>query len=39
MKVGNSIWMMVLAARGDLRVWHLVVNGVIYVMYVAVMLA
>jgi cation:H+ antiporter len=31
-------WMMLLARRGDLRVWHLAVNGLIYVIYVSVML-
>lgn len=34
-----GIWMMVLAVRGDLRVWHLAVNGLIYGLYVSVMLA
>lgn len=34
-----GLWLFVLARRGDLRLWHLAVNGVIYVGYVSVMLA
>jgi hypothetical protein len=33
-----TTWLYVLARRGDLRVWHLVVNLVLYVGYVLVML-
>lgn len=33
-----GLWMFALARRGDLRLWHLAVNGVIYVGYVSLML-
>jgi cation:H+ antiporter len=33
-----AAWLYVLARRGDLRVWHLIVNLVLYVGYVLVML-
>ena len=33
-----ATWLYVLARRGDLRVWHLILNLVLYVGYVAVML-
>lgn len=33
-----GIWLFVLARRGDLRLWHLAVNGAIYVGYVSLML-
>lgn len=34
-----GIWLFLLAHRGRLRVWHLFVNGVVYVSYVVVMLS
>jgi len=33
-----GFWMYLLARRGDLRLWHLAVNGVIYVGYLSVVL-
>ena len=33
-----GLWLWVLARRGDLRVWHLAANGLVYACYVAVML-
>lgn len=35
---GAAVWLYVLALRGALRVWHLFVNGAIYVLYVTLML-
>jgi cation:H+ antiporter len=33
-----AIWLRFLVAKGDLRVWHLLVNGVLYVTYLAIVL-
>ena len=34
-----SIWLRAMLARGQLRVWHLAVNGVLYITYLAIALA
>jgi cation:H+ antiporter len=33
-----AIWLRILVAKGDLRVWHLLVNGVLYLTYLAIVL-
>jgi cation:H+ antiporter len=33
-----AIWMRILVAKGDMRVWHLLVNGALYLFYLAVVL-
>jgi cation:H+ antiporter len=33
-----AIWMRFLVAKGDMRVWHLLVNGVMYLTYLAIVL-
>lgn len=33
-----ALWMRVLAARGQLRVWHLTANGLLYVIYLSIAL-
>jgi cation:H+ antiporter len=33
-----AIWLRLLVAKGDLRVWHLLVNGALYVTYLAIVL-
>jgi cation:H+ antiporter len=34
-----AIWMRYLASKGGIRVWHLMVNGVLYVTYLAIVLS
>jgi cation:H+ antiporter len=34
-----AIWLRVIAQKGDLRVWHLLVNGAMYVTYLAIVLS
>lgn len=34
-----ALWLYVLSRRGALRVWHLMVNGVVYVAYITTMVA
>jgi cation:H+ antiporter len=36
---GSGAWLYLLARQGGLRVWHLFINGAIYVIYVIAMLA
>jgi len=33
------LWLRVMLSRGQLRVWHLGLNGVLYVTYLAIALA
>jgi cation:H+ antiporter len=33
-----AIWMRFLVAKHDIRVWHLLVNGVMYLTYLAIVL-
>ena len=34
-----SLWLRVMLARGQLRVWHLAVNGALYIAYLVIALA
>ncbi len=33
-----AIWMRILVAKGDMRVWHLLINGALYLTYLAIVL-